>query len=253
MSNPPPMTTNLLAAIALGCGLFSSASRAQVSPRSNLLAHFAFNGDAKDDTGLNPDFELKATTFVDDTIYLNGRYRNLTDDGHRPGGPGYRAIGHISELDYRTFSVMLRFKLETPPEGAGQPNLLTAGTNYRWFGLRFSDADGGKIIVYFDNGDFAARVEGSRIRPEVWTVIACAVDLPNHRVIVYQDGKNVGTIDLPRDFVLDVLNADNADKAWSFTNYSNAGVFRGWVDDFALYGTVLSDEDLTKLTTHRQQ
>jgi len=96
MPNPPPMTTNLMAAIALGCCLFAAASFAQISPRSNLLAHFAFNGNAKDDTGLNP------------------------DDGHAPGGPGYRAIGRISELDYRTFSVVLRFKLETPPEGAGR-------------------------------------------------------------------------------------------------------------------------------------
>jgi hypothetical protein len=229
----------------------------RISPQSGLLAHFAFNGNAKDETGLNPDFALKNTTFVDGTLYLNGRYLNLDDDGHPRGAPGYRAIGEISQLDYRTFSVIVRFKLETAPEGAGQPNLLTAGNHYRWFGLRFSDKAGGKLIVYFDNGDFATRVEGSLIRPEVWTVIACAVDVPNHRVIVYQDGRNVGTIELPQDFVLDVLNPDEkyakyADKAWSFTNYANAGVFRGWVDDFAVYGTVLSDDDLARLTTHQQ-
>jgi hypothetical protein len=248
------MTTNLTAAIALGYCLLAPSSLGQVSPQSDLLAHFPFNGNAKDDIGLNPDFELKNTRFVDGTIYLNGQYRNLNDDAHGPVGPGYRAIGRVSKLDYRTFSVILRFKLETPPEGAGQPNLLAGGIYYRWFGLRFSRADGGKIIVYFDNGDFAARVEGSLVRPEVWTVVACTVDLPKRRVIVYQDGKNVGTIELPPDFVLDVLNADPkyADKAWSFTNYANANVFRGWVDDFALYGTVLSDDDIARLTTHRQ-
>ena len=251
------MTTNLIAPVALACCLFASASVAHVSPQFDLLAHFAFNGNAKDDTGQNPDFALKNTTFVDGTIYLNGRYLNLDDDGHPRGAPGYRAIGDVSQLDYRTLSVIVRFKLETAPEGAGQPNLLTAGNHYRWFGLRFSDNAGGKLIVYFDNGDFATRVEGSLIRPEVWTVIACAVDVPNHRVIVYQDGTNVGAIELPQDFVLDVLNPDAkdakyADKAWSFTNYANAGVFRGWVDDFAVYGTVLSDDDLARLTTQRR-
>jgi len=62
MPTPPPMTTDLMATIALGCCLFASQNLAQVSPQTNLLAHFAFNGNAKDDTGLNPDFELKTTT-----------------------------------------------------------------------------------------------------------------------------------------------------------------------------------------------
>ena len=65
------MTINLITAVALGCCLLAPV--AQVSPQSNLLAHYAFNGNAKDDTGLNPDFALKNTKFVDDTIYLNGR------------------------------------------------------------------------------------------------------------------------------------------------------------------------------------
>ena len=91
------------------------------------------------------------------------------------------------------------------------------------------------------------------VRPDVWTVIACTVDLPNHRVNVYQDGKNVGAIDLPQNFVLDALNRDvkGGDKVWSFTNYSNADVFHGWVDDFAVYGRVLTDEDIAKLAAPR--
>ena len=56
-----PITRGLLL-LAIGCGLFASASVAQVPPQSNLLAHFAFNGNAKDDTGVNPDFQLKTTS-----------------------------------------------------------------------------------------------------------------------------------------------------------------------------------------------
>ena len=134
----------------LMCYLFVQAGIAQANLQSDLLAHY--NGNGKDDTGLNADFELRNTKFVEDALYLNGLYAGLN-----AAGKGYRAIGHASRLDYQVFSINLRFKLATLREGASQPNLITGGIFFRWFGLRFSDTKGGKLIVYFNNGDFATK------------------------------------------------------------------------------------------------
>jgi len=222
------------------CCLLVHSGTAQVYAQSGLLAHYSFNGNGQDDAGLNPDFHLVNTEFVENTLYLNGDYE------YNRTGTGYRAVAHTAKLNYQTFSIVLRFKLAKAAKGA---NLITGGTSFRWFGLRFSNKGGGQLIVYFNNGNSATKVKGTMVRPEVWTLIACTVDLPNHRVIVYQDGKNVGAIDLPRGFVLNALKQDTEgeDKVWSFANYSNGVVFHGWVDDFAVYGRVLTDDDVTKL------
>jgi hypothetical protein len=236
----------IVATAFIGCFLVP-ASTSQVYSQSGLLARYSFNGNGKDDTGLNPDFDLVNTEFVANTLYLNGLYE------HNQARTGYRAIAQTSRLNYQTFSIVLRFKLAKPRKGASQPNLITGGTSFRWFGIRFSDTGGGKLIVYFNNGDTAARVEGTVIRPEVWTVVVCTVDLPNHRVVTYQDGKNVGPIDLPNNFELDALKQDfkGGDKVWSFTDYSDGDVFHGWVDDLAVYGSVLTDDDVARLTVRR--
>jgi hypothetical protein len=231
----------ILIVLAVG-GASGRDANSQQFPSSGLLAHFGFNGNGKDDTGINADFELKNTEFIDNSLFLNGIYE------HGPKG-GYRAVGSTPKMSYQTFSIVVRFKLATPREGASQPNLITGGTSHRWFGLRFSDTVGGKLIVYLNNGDHAQRVEGTIVRVNTWTVVVCTVDLALRRIVIYQDGKIAGTIDLPKDFVTDVLSNDpkGQDKVWSFTNYSNADTFHGWIDDFALYDRVLLADEVSKL------
>ena len=51
------------------------------------LARYAFNGNGKDETKNNPDFELKNTSFKDNALYLNGVYQ--WDQGK---AIGYRAV-----------------------------------------------------------------------------------------------------------------------------------------------------------------
>ena len=109
---------------------------AQGLPSNGLLAHYRFDGDGKDATGRNPDFDLKNAEFSDDALFLNGIYEYV------PGGDGYRAVAATPGMSYQTFSIVLRFKLATPREGASQPNLVTGGTSNRWFGMRFSDVSG---------------------------------------------------------------------------------------------------------------
>jgi len=228
----------LLAGLIVG-GLSAGNAPAQSIPTDGLLAHFKFNGDGKDDTGSNPDFDLKNTEFIDDALFLNGIYE------YRDGA-AFRANVAVPKISYQTFSVAVRFKLATPREGASQPNLMTGGTSYRWFGLRFSDTTGGKLIVYLNNGDYAQRMEGTAVKPNTWTTIVCTVDLPLRRIAVYENGKLAGTMSLPKDFVLDVLAKDVKDKVWSFTNYSGGDTFHGWVDDLALYDRVLTADDVSK-------
>ena len=38
------------------------------------------------------------------------------------------------------------------------------------------------------------------------------------------------------------------DKVWSFTNYAGGDTFHGWIDDFALYGRVLTTAEISKLS-----
>ncbi|MSU45941.1 MAG: hypothetical protein EXS42_02135 [Lacunisphaera sp.] len=86
---------------------------------------------------------------------------------------------------------------------------------------------------------------------ETWTTIACAVDLPRQQVVIFQDGRRVGEILLPRDFVLDVLKNPQdlpSSNDLSFTNYSNGEVFHGWVDDLIIYNTILPSDELGRLT-----
>src|SRR6185437_11073093 len=112
-------------------GLISSAASAPAPrPRAaplSPLAHYRFNGDGKDATKANPDFELKNTSFKDNALYLNGVYQF----GGGKANNGYRAVCKTARLDYSAFSVALRFKAEE--FDFRKINLLTGGTSYRWF------------------------------------------------------------------------------------------------------------------------
>ena len=224
--------------------IFGLSAGAREFPTNGLLAHFEFNGDGKDSTGNNPEFTLKNTEFIDNALYLNGVYE------YSAIGSGYHATVPVPLMSYQTFSFAIRFKLASPRKGASQPNLITGGTSYRWFGLRFSDASGDKLIAYLDNGDYAQRMEGTKIKTNTWTTIVCTVDLPLRRIVLYQDGKIAGIMMLPKDFVLDVLSSDTGgtDKAWTFTNYSNSDIFYGWVDDLALYDRILTADEAGTLS-----
>src|SRR5205807_50571 len=109
-------------------------------------------------------------------------------------------------------------------------NLVTGGTFYRWFGLERSEA--GNLRVTFNNGDYKHEVDGAKLEPGKWLVVACAVDIPKRKVLAYLNGRKVDDFELPAEFRLRVVGSKNAsaDKVWAFTNYSNGNVFHGLVD-----------------------
>lgn len=229
----------LLPVVALSClPGFLGIGRGEDKPERGTLAHFRFNGDGKDANPDNPEFELKNTAFRDNALYLNGIYElGKSKDG-------YRAACKTSKLDYNTFTVALRFKAEE--FGADKRTLLMAGPSHRWFGLERSAA--GKLTVNLNNGH-QFEINDAALEAGKWTVVACGVDLPNRKVVVYLNGKLVATNELPKDFQLGVIDskAKDNEKAWTFANYGSGSTFHGLVDELIIYGKMLSAEEFAKI------
>jgi hypothetical protein len=237
------INTMLMHLVALfGLCVFLPISRGEDKPAAGSLAHFRFKGDAKDANKGNPEFELKNTEFKDDALYLNGIYE------HNGKNDGYRAVCKTPQLDYNKFTVAIRFKAEE--FGEHKSNLFTGGTSHRWFGMNRSAE--GNLTITLNNQEFSHEIKDAGLEQGKWTVVACGVDLAARKVMVYLNGKQVATIDLPADFKLRVIESDakDRDKVWSFTNYSNGTVFHGLVDELIIYGKMLSAEEFAKIPLH---
>jgi Concanavalin A-like lectin/glucanases superfamily len=230
----------LTAIAACGCtaALAAPALKDDKSP-VKPLAHFRFAGNAKNEVKGEAEFELKNTEFKDNALSLNGVYE------HNGRADGYRAVCKTPKLDYEKFTAALRFKAEE--FGEGKSNLLTGGTLYRWFGLERSR--GGNLVVTLNNRDFHKEVDGAALEKGKWVVVACSVDVPARKAVAAVNGKKVAVIDLPKDFKVAVAESKekDADKVWSFTNYSNGNVFHGLVDELLIYGRALTAEELEKI------
>lgn len=232
----------------LGCAfplLMAVLLSAGEVPAEGLIAHFKFEGNGLDENRANPAWELANTKFEDGALFLNGWYDGVKDP------PGYRAVLNTPALRPEKFSIALRLKPTKAHEGAQQSSILSASNWHRWFGLQTDDTCGGKLLVKFNNGAYSFRIEGSRLRPEIWTVLVCTVDVAARQISVYQDGRRVGNIALPADFILDALNLPDAEfqknNVLTFTNYSNGQVFTGWIDEMLLYRRILTEDEVAKL------
>ena len=202
------------------------------------IAQFRFNGDGQDAVMARPEFELANVQFTDEALQLNGKYE-FTDEG------GYRAVCHTPELDYGGFSVAVRFNAESFERD--RTNLITGGDSYRWFGLhRVPDGD---LTVTLNNQENSRKLDGVRIEPGEWTVVACAVDVAGKKIAVSVNGAKSVQFDLPADFKLAVVEADleDQDKVWTFTDYSNGQVFQGLIDELVIYGKPLESGILESL------
>lgn len=227
-----------LVALSATC-LLSSILLADDRPEAAPLAHFRFDGNARDAHRGRPGFQLKNTEFHENALYLNGRY----EFDREPGG--YSAIGKTPKLDYDAYTVAFRFKAQE--FGPSKTNLITGGTSYRWFGLERSSS--GKLLVTFNNGEFRKEIEKSEIDPGQWTRVACSVSVERRKVLVRVNDGDVATIDLPDDFKVVVTSskARQTDKVWTFTNRSNGNCFHGLVDELIIYGHAMSAEELKKI------
>jgi hypothetical protein len=203
-----------------------------------ILAQFHFDGNAADASGRDHWFSLKNTVFKDNALYLNGKYE------HGSGTDGYRAQCELPELNYDGFTVALRFKSES---FAGTKNtLLVGGTSYRWFSL--SRSPEGSLQIGLNNQDLMRAIPDTRIDEDRWYVVMCGVDLKEGRIVAYLDSKKVGEIRLPKGFKLRVATspAAESDKLWLFTNYSNARVFHGLIDEFIVFDRMLTSDEFAE-------
>ena len=94
----------MLTVCAVAC-LFSVSANAQEPPKP--LAHFRFDGDAKDSSGHNTRVQLRNAEFKSGALYVNGKY----DKGAERNGAITCKIMTPS-LDYNAFSVAIRFKAQ---------------------------------------------------------------------------------------------------------------------------------------------
>jgi hypothetical protein len=217
--------------------------KAQPDPREireGKVAHFRFDANAKDKSTGAAEFELKNTEFKDTALYLNGI--------NEFQGNGYRAICKTPKLNYQSFTLALKLKAED--FGPGKSNLITGGVAYRWFGLHRSTA--GNLTVTLNNQQLAYEIEEAPLVTGKWAVIACGVDLPSRKILVYFDGKKVAEKELPRGFQLEVANSSlkDGDKVWSFANYANAQAFHGLVEELIIYERLLPAGEFGKIPLH---
>jgi hypothetical protein len=235
-------TTATCRVVAVLLGLCMVVQICSAGNKSPLvpLAQFRFDGDGKDATKANPAAELKNTSFKDNALHLNGKYEYCEPDA------GYRAICKTPKLNLNNFAVAIRFKAEE--FGPDRTNLLTGGTACRWFGMNRSDA--GNLTITLNNQSFAHEIKGAAIEKGKWTVVACGVDISVRKVVVYVNGKEVASIDLPEGFKFEVIDSafKDEDKHWSFSNYSNGNTFHGLVDELDVYGRMLSPEEFAQVS-----
>jgi hypothetical protein len=203
------------------------------------VAHFRFNGTARDRSVGNAQFDLKHTEFKENALYLNGTYYLLND----------AAICKTPQLNYRSFTVALKFKAEEfhPGRLSHASNIFTGGTYFRWFGLNRSPA--GNLTITLNNREFSHEIKETPLVKGRWTAVACGVDLSRRKVIVYLDGKKVDEIGLPQGFQLEVLksNLKDQDKVWSFTNYGNGDTFHGLVSELIIFDGMLPGAEFAKI------
>jgi RNA polymerase sigma factor (sigma-70 family) len=223
----------------------SSAAAREGKPPVEPLAHFRFDGDAKNEGKGEAEFDLQNTEFKENALYLNGKHEHFRLNGKIVPNFGFRAICTTPKMNYESFAVALRFKAES---FEGQKiNLFTGGRTHRWFGMERSPH--GNLVVTLNNGRFIHEIKGAALEAGKWTVVACSVDVPGRKVIAYLNEKKVADVDLPKDFEIDVAKSEkkDSDKRWSFTNYSKAYMFHGLADELLIYGRSLSIEELGKV------
>jgi hypothetical protein len=202
------------------------------------VAHFRFNGNAKDKSKGNAQFELTNTEFKENALYLNGIYEQSFQKN------AYRAVCKTPKLNYASFTVALKFKaIDFAP---GKSNLITGGIA-RQFGMHRSQA--GNLTVTLNNQEISYEIKSATLVKGKWTVVACGFDLPSRKVIVYLEGKKVAEIDLPKDFRLQAVKLGVTKEApvWSFADYGDGNAFHGLVEELIIYERLLSADEFGKI------
>ena len=222
--------------------------------KTYLIANYIFEEDYRDYSHNSNNFDGRNTEIKNRSLYLNGCYHYSGDDGVC-GGSGYKAItNNLSHLNQTKFTVSVDFNWIDSDwnEGDPQDTILVGGDSYRWFAIRRRDNE---ISVAFNNGDEVFGLfDGIKINDRRWYRIICSVDILEnklHSILIDMDEMFIHTesVDLP-DIELEIIEDkgfENNDRVFTFTNYSNGGVFHGYIRNFRIYSEALSLREMQLL------
>lgn len=223
-----------------------SANTSSPSARSSLslapIARFTFDGPNPE-----PDTDLRNAPQHDGVLELDGSYE------HNPSNNGSRAVLKTPQLDPQAFTVAVRLCAD---DVSGNHNvLLMAGTRARWLSLQVSAM--GQLIVNLSNHRFTRPVGDVTIKAGEWVTLVVSVDGKAGQMVIYVNGKKANSIPLPQDFKPGIVERDpNAaspgsepdwDKEWTFSDYSSGATFKGVVDELVVFGSVLTEGQVSQL------
>jgi serine/threonine protein kinase/thiol-disulfide isomerase/thioredoxin len=199
-------------------------------PPKDIIGRFTFDGTTPD-----PGARITNAVQQNGVLELTGLY-----EFGKP--PGYRVTFATPSLDYSRFTVAARLR----PERLNDV-LLVGGTGYRWLSVRWIATN--RLIFSMNNQRFNHTITGVNFQTMQWITLAVSCDLTAKQAVVYLDGKSLARIPLPDDFKLEVIGskAEQSDKVWTTTNYSNGGAFRGLLDELVVYGRILTDQEIASL------
>jgi len=84
---------------------------------------------------------------------------------------------------------------------------------------------------------------GVDLSEDQWHRVVASVDPINKKIVVFLDGKNLGEVSLPADFIL----IPGTENSLMFTDYSSGRTFYGLVDNLMVYDRALSAPEIYDL------
>jgi hypothetical protein len=222
-------------------------------PTNGLIAYYGFEKDDGDASGFHGRPEMRNTTFVENSLYLNGDYDGGIQEGSKKA---YRLNVPVPMLRYELCTVSLAFKpldfdRTTDGSNSRRVNIVTGGGMWlpRWFDLDVSSS--GNLELAFNDRAFQHEFSNAAVCLNEWNSITCSIDLSKRVVILYLNGMRLPDLQLPNEFVLDVIGNPSHAKAklFSFTNYGNGTVLHGYIRDLIVYDRALSPEEIEQLET----
>jgi hypothetical protein len=245
--------TNLDVAVAT----FEAQKITDVSP-ANLIAHWLFNGDAKDATANHND----GTPTAGHTFWGGGPVPALVAD--RFDNPNYCyhfdqgcniEVPYSSALNPPDMTISLWIKMEEQPNN----DYIIAMNRWNGWKLNLQDANFLFFTIKTDQGIYDRDSNPGAILPDVWTYVvvtftsgsekfyingALAKEWDNTPGVPLADGTI--NVSIGSDLPTSVYSPD--DTSPFYVNWG--GYFKGAIDDVRFYNVVLTPSQVTSLYTY---
>ncbi len=245
----------------------SSAVTSVAGPTNDLAAFYPLATNGDDALGKNPPFVLTNTPFIQGAVYINGVYQpngHFVHDLSTEELPFLKYDSFTISLDFCPYPLPWRRTRLSRPEsfinlltsgrygrwvgfyGKDQLNILTGGQIYRWIGLNRED---NRLNLTLNNQRFAYRYN-VKVRPNRWHRLICSVDFSRKEIRTFFDGRELKLIKLPPEFKLEVLDSHyrDHDREFTFANYSQGSVYRGYAANLRIYSRALAPEEMALLS-----